>query len=1427
MTTMTRGGSDMRAIVRNCMLAFIVMALMMPAASAGEGTTPSPSWEPLIEEVTGTVPQQARATDGRFIENQGQWDDHVGFVTDTGFGHAVFGTDGVTYDLTADKGGHRVRVVFSAKGPVAPEGVSDMGFDTNYFIGNDPDLWVRGARSYQEVIYRDVWPGTHVRYYHLDGNLKYDLILDAEADPSLVRFRVVGAEGLRTEGGVLDIRLSKGLALHDRDLVAWYTDGEEVDVSFVQQGDCYGFSLDKEEGRAMVIDPVVVHSSTLIGGTYADTVVDVELDGEGNIYTLAYTGSDDYPITTGAYDDELAQSDAAVTKFNHNCSSVLWSTFVGGSSWDSVSGLELDRDYNVYFTGSTWSHDWPYTKGAFNPQFNLGMNNYQMDPYVTKLNSQGNELVYSTYVGGSSTEWVGDIKVNDGQATVVGQTQSYDFPTESGSYGGVHGDGFLFTMNENGSHIVDTFFWGGFGSELANCLVFAPNGDIVVGGRTTSMDMFTTPGAFQPTRPCFSSGFICRFTPSTDKMVFSTYFGGAYSTSISDLALDDDGNVYVAGGAYQGGPGVGFITTPGAHQEEFYDMWEGFLAKMDANATRLEYCTLLGGNGDDYLYDLELDPNDNMVVVGSMGDGDNFTVTPDGLDDEWAGESEGFLFVLNDDGSAPVYSTFYGGQMADGVYAVEIDDVDNYVVAGATESMDIPITPDGFQTKPSGGSEGFVSIVGELSPTSAPLDLNATGGEGFIQLDWEFPEDDGGYPVKRFLLFRGTAEDDLRFYKDAGTRNVHVDDSVDWGVRYYYAVYSSNGKGISPPSNVAFAVSVTVPDPPINMTAIVEFSSVVIDWEVPAFTGGLPITGYIIYRIAEGDHMELVTPIPGDVLSYEDNTVEDGINYTYTLTVLNGYGESREPVSVTVRTFDVPTPPMGPSHTYGDLYINLSWDPPLDDFGLPVEGYNVYRRAGGGPSEMIGVVGAMDLTFVDTQVTVGTLYVYYITAMNGKGESGPSEGLEAMVMVPPDPPTGVEAVASEYFVKVTWTAPAFDGASPISGYRVYLWETPEEPVCLGGPNMMGMAEPLLQFLHDVAYDGVVRTYFVTAINAEGESEPSGNANTVLYQVPDAPEALTVAWSDGRLDIGWSPPSTDGGTPLLGYTLYRRAQGEEDFTVLASLAVDEMAFVDLDTRNGEEYTYTLTAHNLAGVSQRCPPVSAVPAGLPGAPGDLLAVGGTGSVQLTWSPPANDGGHPILGYLILRMEEGGILDLIAEAGPGSSEHIDGDVVNGVVYTYSVVAFTDVGDSDRSEMASAMPYGPPEGPLNLVAQWVDGQVHLSWSAPGNDGGSQVMGYLVHRHDRSDDNVSDVSHLVLSLADGEVDLGATYNYTVWAYNTAGTGSGTVVSITVPPPDPDPPRSSGDSQWALYVIALVLFVVAALLVIMRGRGGVPGQAIL
>jgi hypothetical protein len=835
-------------VARGLPLVLLVVWIMISTVTVGagedtDGTTPGPMViTPLPMDPDGT---------GHFTENLGQWDARVVYTAKCHFGHALFASDGVVYDVALEEGGHRVKMAFDGAPAVDPVGAGDMGFPTNYFLGNDRDSWVTGARSYREVVYRDVWPGIDVRYRFAGGALKYDLLLDASADPSLVSFRVEGSEGIRVDGRALDIRLSERDSMRDSHLIAWYADGEPVDVRFRADGDTYGFLVDGEPGRAMVIDPVVMYSSTFLGGTYGEYASDVVVDGQDAIVIAGETTSSDYPVTVGAYQEKISDDDfdVFVTKMNHNASRIIWSTFMGGQRTDFVNAIALDEADHLYLIGDTWSGDWPITPGAYCESMNLGWGQYNTDIYVTKLNSAGDNVEYSTFIGGTAAEMPYDIDVRDGRVAVGAYTISPDFPTTKGFHSANMGAAIVLTLDANLSTMESCYVWDGIASENVKAVAIDKNGDVALSGWTGSPGFPTTPGAYQATEGWPKCSFVARYSPSTDNLLFCTLLGDGYYDFVEALTVDDDLNIYLTGVTQLYGD-KSHPVTEGAYDQVHSGWYEGWVTKMNSDGTGLIHSTLLGGEGRERMYDIAMDSQGNIAVVGSVDSGQDFDLTTDAHDDTYSGDTEGFIVVLEPDLSDAIYSSFHGGTYEDMVAAVTFDAVDNYVLVGRTQSSDLPVTDDGYQTRYGGVEDAWVAVIGELMPTTAPLALVATGEEGYIDLTWLPPEDDNRYPVREYHVYRGLTEDDLRPHVIVGDQVTFKDEDVEWGVTYYYAVHASNWKGLSPRSNVASAVSVIVPDPPYNLTASVEIGQVTLGWQAPNFTGGLPLLEFRVYRQA-------------------------------------------------------------------------------------------------------------------------------------------------------------------------------------------------------------------------------------------------------------------------------------------------------------------------------------------------------------------------------------------------------------------------------------------------------------------------------------------------------------------------------------------------------------------------------------------------
>jgi hypothetical protein len=251
--------------------------------------------------------------------------------------------------------------------------------------------------------------------------------------------------------------------------------------------------------------------STFLGGASTDQGSGIAVDGAGNAYVTGWTVSADFPTTPGAFDTTAAGADAFVTKLNPAGSALVYSTYLGGASTDQGSGIAVDGAGNAYVTGFTFSADFPTTPGAFDTTFNPGT----FDAFVTKLNPAGSALVYSTYLGGASTDQGFGIAVDGaGNAYVTGLTVSADFPTTPGAFdttfnGG--GDAFMTKLNPAGSALVYSTYLGGASNDQGSGIAVDGAGNAYVTGSTFSADFPTTPGAFDTTFNGSIDAFVTKF----------------------------------------------------------------------------------------------------------------------------------------------------------------------------------------------------------------------------------------------------------------------------------------------------------------------------------------------------------------------------------------------------------------------------------------------------------------------------------------------------------------------------------------------------------------------------------------------------------------------------------------------------------------------------------------------------------------------------------------------------------------------------------------------------------------------------------------------------------------------------------------------------------------------------------------------------
>ena len=454
--------------------------------------------------------------------------------------------------------------------------------------------------------------------------------------------------------------------------------------------------------------------STFLGGSGADYGYDIATDPSGRIWLTGFTESVDFPATSGAFDTTAGDRDAFVASLDPTGSELLLATFLGGESWEEGFGLALDNAGSAYVTGYTQSADFPVTAGAVDSAVG-GIT----DAFVVKLTPGGEGLCYATLLGGSEDEQGYAIAVDDsGRASVIGITDSDDFPTTPGAFQQTYNgqlDAFVVRLDQTGTALEYATFLGGNKSDYGWDVVLNGSDSVCVAGYTYSSDFPTTAGAFDTTFGGPTDVFVARLDLAGGDLFFSTFLGGSFYDAARSIATDAEGHVYVTGYTKS----LDFPITPGSLDTtiSIFDT-DGFVTKFSPDGSALSYSTYLGGDKDDSGYGIILDVSGRACVIG-FTESEDFPTTCAAFDETFNGERDIFLTVLNPSGSALDYATFLGGSEDDYGWNLILDGSDEICLVGYTRSADFPVTGGAFQDSLSGGED---VIVARLFPGATPVE---------------------------------------------------------------------------------------------------------------------------------------------------------------------------------------------------------------------------------------------------------------------------------------------------------------------------------------------------------------------------------------------------------------------------------------------------------------------------------------------------------------------------------------------------------------------------------------------------------------------------------------------------------------------------------------------------------------------------------
>lgn len=361
---------------------------------------------------------------------------------------------------------------------------------------------------------------------------------------------------------------------------------------------------------------------TYLGGSEDEIADGITLDSQNNIIIFGVTKSPNFPTVNPIQANLSGSSDLFITKFSNNGSEVLYSSYFGGSgvelNYDGYHGMgiALDSQDNILFSASTRSSNYPVRDSI---QDYAGA----VDAVVTKLSPTGDEILFSTYLGGNDDDAAGNVCANSQDDIIcVGNTKSLNLETVNAvmpSKENSDMDAFVYKFS-NTTHTLETctYFGGSSAEERVRCSIDL-NDSIILSGNTYSPYLPGSEGAFQANKSGRYDGFITKLSAEGDGVIFTTYLGGSSNDYLFGTTVDAENNIY----------GVGATSSDDIPAETGYQTnnkggEDGFLFKIAANGTRMEYFSYFGGSNTDWVVDLHIMGGNRVVISGVTYSNYNF-----------------------------------------------------------------------------------------------------------------------------------------------------------------------------------------------------------------------------------------------------------------------------------------------------------------------------------------------------------------------------------------------------------------------------------------------------------------------------------------------------------------------------------------------------------------------------------------------------------------------------------------------------------------------------------------------------------------------------------------------------------------------------------------------------------------------------------
>ena len=666
-------------------------------------------------------------------------------------------------------------------------------------------------------------------------------------------------------------------------------------------------------------------------------------------------------------------------------------------------------------------------------------------------------------------------------------------------------------------------------------------------------------------------------------------------------------------------------------------------------------------------------------------------------------------------------------------------------ISGLTNGQAYTFTVHASNAVGSSVESAASASVTPATTASAPTVGTAVGGNAQATVTFTASTDSGGSPITGYTIVSSPAG-----IAATCAASPCIVSGLTNGTAYTFTVRANNGVGAGAASAATNSVTpATTPGVPTSVSATAADGTASVSFATPASNGGSAITNYVVTVSPGGTTVDCAAS-PCAITGLANGTA-----YRFTVHAVNAVGAGIESaLSTAVTPATTPDAPTAVSAARGDGSAIVTFTPPISDGGNTITGYVVTTSPGGATT----TCASSPCTIPG--LTNGTAYTFTVHAVNSVGSSVESSASTAITPATvPGAPAITNVSRGNGSASVSFTAPASDGGSALTGYVVTVHPGGATVACTSSPcTIPGLA------------NGTAYTFTVHAANSVGAgAESASSAAITPATAPDAPGNLTVQRGNGSADLTFDPPTADGGNAITDYEV--STDGGLTWGPLPTTGTAPITASITGLTNGTAYDIEVRAVNNVGHGTATGPQGATPATVPNAPTNAGGLRGDSSIAISWTAPTDNGGDAITGYVVTT--SGG-----QTCTTTTTQCTVTGLTNGTAYTYTVHALNAVGSSVESNQGTATPATVPDTPTAVTSTFGNGSATVSFTAPTGDGGLAVTAYLVTAGPGGATQACTSSPCTVT----GLTNGTAYTFTVHATNLVGNSAESAPSNAVTP---------------------------------------------